>query len=317
MAKKTNETMTQTTEVQTSAIQPVFAGVTFSKDSILKEYEKVTKLENGSEVVSYSMSVDIIDEKVGSGVMEITDASAIEAIVGLRNSEKLEKWASYRKGAYLVQLVDSSFMKDNDVKSVERLAKMINLGVEGSSANSLENVARKLGVSFDDNGNLSFSDSDLPLLSFWHYNNIISLITQNDDGSYNYDSLKDFLKVANVTPLMSQKRLKELFNDYRNGRLSGSVALPDKVSEKASKDAKRIAEMKEKAEKAKATVSAKSAIDNAKTFMERKAVALSALEALQQCVENIGESIDIDFDSIRLAIVEVEETVPTATVKEK
>lgn len=317
MAKKTNETMTQTTEVQANAIQPVFAGVTFSKDSILKEYEKVTKLENGSEVVSYSMSVDIIDEKVGSGVMEITDASAIEAIVGLRNSEKLEKWASYRKGAYLVQLVDSSFMKDNDVKSVERLAKMINLGVEGSSANSLENVARKLGVSFDENGNLSFSDADLPLLSFWHYNNIISLITQNDDGSYNYDSLKDFLKVANVTPLMSQKRLKELFNDYRNGRLSGSVALPDKVSEKASKDAKRIAEMKEKAEKAKATVSAKSAIDNAKTFMERKAVALSALEALQQCVENIGETIDIDFDSIRLAIVEVEETVPTATVKEK
>ena len=317
MAKKTNETMTQTTEVQASAIQPVFAGVTFSKDSILKEYEKVTKLENGSEVVSYSMSVDIIDEKVGSGVMEITDASAIEAIVGLRNSEKLEKWASYRKGAYLVQLVDSSFMKDNDVKSVERLAKMINLGVEGSSANSLENVARKLGVTFDDNGNLSFADSELPLLSFWHYNNIISLITQNDDGSYNYGSLKDFLKVANVTPLMSQKRLKELFNDYRNGRLSGSVALPDKVSEKASKDAKRIAEMKEKAEKAKATVSAKTAIDNAKTFMERKAVALSALEALQQCVENIGETIDIDFDSIRLAIVELEETVPTATVKEK
>lgn len=317
MAKKTIETMTQTTEVQANAIQPVFAGVTFSKESILKDYEKVTKLENGSEVVSYSMSVDIIDEKVGSGVMEITDASAIEAIVGLRNSEKLEKWASYRKGAYLVQLVDSSFMKDNDVKSVERLAKMINLGVEGSSANSLENVARKLGVSFDDSGNLSFSDSELPLLSFWHYNNIISLITQNDDGSYNYDSLKDFLKVANVTPLMSQKRLKELFNDYRNGRLSGSVALPDKVSEKASKDAKRIAEMKEKAEKAKATVSAKSAIDNAKTFMERKAVALSALEALQQCVENIGEAIDIDFDSIRLAIVELEETVPTATVKEK
>ena len=317
MAKKTNETMTQTTEVQANAIQPVFAGVTFSKDSILKEYEKVTKLENGSEVVSYSMSVDIIDEKVGSGVMEITDASAIEAIVGLRNSEKLEKWASYRKGAYLVQLVDSSFMKDNDVKSVERLAKMINLGVEGSSANSLENVARKLGVSFDENGNLSFADSELPLLSFWHYNNIISLVTQNDDGSYNYDSMKDFLKVANVTPLMSQKRLKELFNDYRNGRLSGSVALPDKVSEKASKDAKRIAEMKEKAEKAKATVSAKSAIDNAKTFMERKAVALSALEALQQCVENIGEAIDIDFDSIRLAIVELEETLPTATVKEK
>lgn len=317
MAKKTNETMTQTTELHANAIQPVFAGVTFSKDSILKEYEKVTKLENGSEVVSYSMSVDIIDEKVGSGVMEITDASAIEAIVGLRNSEKLEKWASYRKGAYLVQLVDSSFMKDNDVKSVERLAKMINLGVEGSSANSLENVARKLGVSFDENGNLSFADADLPLLSFWHYNNIISLVTQNEDGSYNYDSMKDFLKVANVTPLMSQKRLKELFNDYRNGRLSGSVALPDKVSEKASKDAKRIAEMKEKAEKAKATVSAKSAIDNAKTFMERKAVALSALEALQQCVENIGESIDIDFDSIRLAIVELEETVPTATVKEK
>ena len=319
MAKKNNETMTQTTEVQAMANekQALFAGVTFSTQSMLKEYEKVTTLDNGTEVVSYSMNVDIIDEKLGTGTMEITDASAIEAIVGLRNSEKLEKWASYRKGAYLVQLVNSSFMQDNDVKSVERLAKMINLGVEGSSANSLENVARKLGVSFDENGNLSFADSDLPLLSFWHYNNIISLVTQNDDGSYNYESMKDFLRVANVTPLMSQKRLKELFNDYRNGRLSGSVALPDKVSEKASKDAKRIAEMKEKAEKAKATVSAKSAIDNAKTFIERKAVALSALEALQQCVENIGEAIDIDFDSIRLAIVELEETVPTATVKEK
>lgn len=319
MAKKNNETMTQTTEVQANANekQTLFAGVSFSTETMLKEYEKVTTLDNGTEVISYSMSVDIIDEKLGTGTMEITDASAIEAIVGLRNSEKLEKWASYRKGAYLVQLVNSSFMQDNDVKSVERLAKMINLGVEGSSANSLENVARKLGVSFDENGNLSFSDADLPLLSFWHYNNIISLVTQNEDGSYNYDSMKDFLKVANVTPLMSQKRLKELFNDYRNGRLSGSVALPDKVSEKASKDAKRIAEMKEKAEKAKATVSAKSAIDNAKTFMERKAVALSALEALQQCVENIGEAIDIDFDSIRLAIVELEETVPTATVKEK
>lgn len=317
MAKKINETMTQTTEVQASARQPVFAGVTFSTESMLKDYERVTKLDDGTEVVSYSMNVDIIDEKVGSGVMEITDASAIEAIVGLRNSEKLEKWASYRKGAYLVQLVDSSFMKDNDVKSVERLAKMINLGVEGSSANSLENVARKLGVAFDDNGNLSFADKDLPLLSFWHYNNIISLITQNDDGSYNYDSIKDFLRVANVTPLMSQKRLKELFNDYRNGRLSGSVALPDKVIEKATKEAKRMAEMKEKAEKAKATVSAKTAIDNAKSFIEKKAVALSALEALKECIENIGEPIDIDFDSIRAAIVEVEETIPTATVKEK
>ena len=317
MARKNNETMTQTTEVQASATQPVFAGVTFSTESMLKDYERVTKLDDGTEVVSYSMNVDIIDEKVGSGVMEITDASAIEAIVGLRNSEKLEKWASYRKGAYLVQLVDSSFMKDNDVKSVERLAKMINLGVEGSSANSLENVARKLGVQFDDNGNLSFADSELPLLSFWHYNNIISLITQNDDGSYNYDSIKDFLRVANVTPLMSQKRLKELFNDYRNGRLSGSVALPDKVSEKATKDAKRMAEMKEKAEKAKATVSAKTAIDNAKSFIEKKAVALSALEALKECVDNIGEPIDIDFDSIRAAIVEVEETIPVATVKEK
>ena len=317
MAKKNNETMTQTTEVQASAIQPVFAGVTFSTESMLKDYERVTKLDDGTEVVSYSMNVDIIDEKVGSGVMEITDASAIEAIVGLRNSEKLEKWASYRKGAYLVQLVDSSFMKDNDVKSVERLAKMINLGVEGSSANSLENVARKLGVAFDDNGNLSFADSELPLLSFWHYNNIISLITQNDNGTYNYDSIKDFLRVANVTPLMSQKRLKELFNDYRNGRLSGSVALPDKVSEKATKDAKRMTEMKEKAEKAKATVSAKTAIDNAKSFIEKKAVALSALEALKECIENIGEPIEIDFDAIRTAIVEVEETIPTATVKEK
>lgn len=305
-SKKNNVTVNPATEVATIT-EPTFCGISFNTDKMLAEYTKVEKAENGSDIISYAMEIEIIDEKVGTGTMVITDRNAIESIVGLRNSEKLEKWASYRKGAYLVQLVDSSFMVDNDIASVEKLAKMVNLGIEGSSANSMESVARKLGVKFDELGNLSFADDSLPLLSFWHYNNIISLVTQNDDGSYNYDSLKDFLQIAHVTPLMSQKRLKELFNDYRNGRLLNNIALPDKVKEKAEKDTKRQLEAKEKAEKAKATVSAKTAIDNAKSFLEKKAVALSALDALKDCLENIGLS-DIDIDSIRLRIVETEET---------
>ena len=311
MSKKTENTNVAT--VETTA---TFGGITFNTETMLKEYEKVTTTPDGKEVISYEMPVDLIDKSNGDSIV-ITDKNAIESIVGLRNSDKLEKWASFRKGAYLVQLVDSQFMVDNDIKSVEKLAKMINLGVEGSSANSLENVSRKLGVSFDEYGNLHFTDETLPLLSFWHYNNIISLVTQNDDGSYNYDSLKDFLSVANVTPIMSQKRLKELFNDYRNGRLTGKIAIPDKVSEKAAKDAKRAAENKEKAEKAKAIVSAKTAIENATTFTEKQAVALSALQAFEDTVKNLGTELAIDFDEIRLMITSLEETVPVATAKEK
>lgn len=298
MSRKANEIAT----ANTTAMSATFAGVTFNTDAILAPY--MTE-ENG--IVSYSMDVEVIDEKLGVSSMAITDSHAIEAIIGIRNSEKLEKWSSYRKGAYLVQLVNSSFMVDNDIKTVEKLAKMINLGIEGSSANNMENVARRLGVTFDENGNLSFTDNTLPLLSFWHYNSIISLVTDNGDGTYNYDSLKDFLSVANVTPLMSQKRLKELFNDYRNGRLTGTVAIPDKVAERAKKDAERAAENKAKAEKAKATVSAKTAIENAETFTEKQAVALSALEALKECVLNMGSPLNIDFDTIRAMIVEAVE----------
>lgn len=297
--QKSNEIATANTINEMSA---TFAGVTFNTDAILAPYATE---ENG--VISYSMDVEVIDEKLGVSSMSITDSHAIEAIIGIRNSEKLEKWSSYRKGAYLVQLVNSSFMVDNDIKTVEKLAKMINLGIEGSSANNMENVARRLSVTFDENGNLSFADNTLPLLSFWHYNSIISLVTDNGDGTYNYDSLKDFLSVANVTPLMSQKRLKELFNDYRNGRLTGSVAIPDKVAERAKKDAERAAENKAKAEKAKATVSAKTAIENAETFTEKQAVALSALEALKECVLNMGAPLNIDFDNIRTMIVEAVE----------
>lgn len=306
MSKTKNEVMATTNNAMTAT----FAGVTFNTDAILAPYMSE---ENG--VISYNMEVEVLDDKLGVSSMSITDSHAIEAIIGIRNSEKLEKWSAYRKGAYLVQLVDSSFMKDNDISSVERLAKTINLGIEGSSANSMENVARKLGVAFDVNGNLSFADDTLPLLPFWHYNNIISLVTDKGDGTYNYDSLKDFLKVANVSPLMSQKRVKELFNDYRNGRLGNLVAIPDKVSEKAKADAKRAAENKAKAEKAKATVSAKTAIDNAETFTEKQAVALSALEAFKQCIENMGTVLEIDFDTIRTLIVNAEEVKPTATPK--
>lgn len=311
MSKKTENTNVATVETSTT-----FGGITFNTETMLKEYEKITVTSDGKEIISYEMPVDLVDKSNGDSLV-ITDKNAIESIVGLRNSDKLEKWASFRKGAYLVQLVDSQFMIDNDIKSVEKLAKMINLGVEGSSANSLENVSRKLGVSFDDNGNLHFTDETLPLLSFWHYNNIISLVTQNDDGSYNYDSLKDFLVVANVSPIMSQKRLKELFNDYRNGRITGNIAIPDKVSEKAVKDAKRAAENKEKAEKAKAIVSAKTAIENATTFTEKQAVALSALQAFEDTVKNLGAELSIDFDEIRLLITSLEEVIPTATPKEK
>ena len=311
MSKKTENTNVAT--VETTA---TFGGITFNTETMLKEYEKVTTTPDGKEVISYEMPVDLIDKSNGDSIL-ITDKNAIESIVGLRNSDKLEKWASFRKGAYLVQLVDSQFMVDNDIKSVEKLAKMINLGVEGSSANSLENVSRKLGVSFDEYGNLHFTDETLPLLSFWHYNNIISLVTQNDDGTYNYDSLKDFLTVANVTPIMSQKRLKELFNDYRNGRLTGKIAIPDKVSEKAVKDAKRAAENKEKAEKAKAIVSSKTAIESATTFTEKQAVALSALQAFEDTVKNLGTDLSIDFDEIRLMITSLEEKISVATPKEK
>lgn len=290
----------------------IFGGITFNRDSMLEQYASTSQAEDGTDIVTYAMPLEVIDAKLETTEIVVTDATAIEAICGLRNADKLEKWSSYRKGAYLVQLVDSPFMVQNDIKSVEKLAKMVNLGVEGSSANSLESVARKLGVHFDDSGNLHFADENLPMLSFWHYNNVISLVTQNDDGSYNYDVLKDFLAVANVTPLMSQKRIKEQFNAYRNGTLNNSVALPDKVREKAEKDAKSADDRKRKAEQAKATVTAKTALENAQSFIEKQAVAITAIQALSDCFESLG--IEYDFSELSELVNSAE--APTATPTE-
>lgn len=269
-------------------------GITFDKETILSQFATTTIAENGQEVTSYKMVLDVLEkDKLEVDKLEITDASAIEAIVGLQNADKLEKWSAYRKGAYLVQLANSSFMGSSDkIKSVEHLAKSVNIGVEGSSANALESVSRRLGVRFE-NGELHFADDTLPVLPFWHYNNIISLVTYDDDKqAYDYSALKAFIAKYSVSALMSQKRLKECFNEYRYD--TANLNLPDKVREKADKDKQNADKRKEKAdaaqrqaEEAKSKVSAKLALENAKDFRTRKAVTLTALDALIDCVTSL------------------------------
>lgn len=309
--------MSKKTTVNNATVNnATFSTTMFSTDSLLSDCGTLVKTENGSEIMQYSYKLS------GKGETEdyiLTDPIAIEAIKGIQAADKLEKYSSYRKGAFLVQLVDSRFMKDNEIKSVSQLANNYELGVETSTSNALENVARKLGVYFDEYNNMHFADDELPRLSFWHYSQIISLVTDNENGGYSYDSLKDFLAVAHVSPIMSQKRLKELFNDYRNGRLAGSlVALPDSVTEKARKDAERVAKAeneKRKAEDAKRLVSASVALEKAEDFNSKQAVALSALDALCQCLEAIGIKDLGVIDKIREDIVNVE--APKAVLKEK
>lgn len=294
-----------------------FSAEMFTADSLLSECGTLVKAKDGTEVMEYSLRLK------GKGETEdctITDSAAIAAIKGIQAADKLEKYAAYRKGGFLVQLVDSRFMRDNEIKSVSQLAANYELGVETSTSNALENVARRLGVSFDENGNLHFADDSLPKLSFWHYSQIISLVTEDSAGAYNYDSLKDFLTAANVSPIMSQKRLKELFNDYRNGRLESKVALPDSVTEKAKKDAERVEKAekeRQKAEEAKRIVSASVALEKAESFTDKQDVALSALKALVDCLRVLGINADENesIDNLRLSIVSAEP--PKAEVIEK
>lgn len=288
-----------------------FAPNTFTSDNLLSDVESVVSEIGGNDVIEYKLRL------VGKGDTEdyiLTDLTAIEAIKGIQAADKLEKYATYRKGAYLVQLIDSPFMKDNELKSVSALAAKYELGVETSTANALESVARKLGVTFDENGTMSFADSELPMLSFWHYSQVISLVTQDEHGNFDYTCLKEFFRLAHVSPIMSQKTLKERFNDYRNGRMEGATAkLPDSVTEKAKKDAERIAQAekeKQERENAKKIVSASIALEKAESFENKQAVALSALDALAECMGAIGISTAATFfDDIREMIVDAKEAV--------
>ena len=150
-------------EVLTNPVSNV--AVSFNEDDLLKNYTIHTKSADGQEVVSYRMEVPIISGDNKGQLMAITDRTAIEAIEGIKVCQKLDKWISYKQGAYLVQLADSSFMQANEIGSINKLAQLIDLGVEMSTSNALETVARRLEVTFDDKGNLIIPDN-LPLLSF-------------------------------------------------------------------------------------------------------------------------------------------------------
>lgn len=276
-----------------------FNSITFNTDAILAQYQHVEKDSQGNEVITYSMSVNGVGEHAGE-TFDINDRHAIEAIVGLRNTQALDKWLSYRQGAYLMQLVDSPFMKNNEIKSVAKLADTIDLGVETSTSNALESVSRKLGVNFDDNGNLHLADG-LPLLSFWTYSNIISLVVETDDG-YDRTHLIDFIKKCNVTPLMSQKKVKELFKDYKDGKIGESMSLPDKMAEKLKKE--KEAKEKQSAEKEKAKQIAESAsayvtnrMASAENFMEKQAIILDLIDSLWQSIDSISEEKAIEIES--------------------
>lgn len=303
-----NKAKTNNATVNNEAMLPSmgeFNSITFNTDAILSQYQHVEKDSQGNEVITYSMSVNGVGEHAGE-TFDINDRHAIEAIVGLRNTQALDKWLSYRQGAYLMQLVDSPFMRNNEIKSVAKLADTIDLGVETSTSNALESVSRKLGVNFDANGNLHLADA-LPLLSFWTYSNIISLVVETDNG-YDRSHLIDFIKKCNVTPLMSQKKVKELFKDYKDGKIGESMSLPDKMAEKLKKE-KEVKE-KQSAEKEKAKQIAESAsayvtnrMASAENFMEKQAIILDLIDSLWQSIDSISEEkaieIESTFDSLK------------------
>lgn len=310
MANRTNKT-SATINSTLGMLENASAPITFDREAILASYTTTTKTKDGKEVDSLSFDIRLNerDAKTGVSVITTSNADVIESIVGLQNADKLEKWSAYRKGYYLVKLASTSFGEKQNCKSIKAIADKFQIGVDGSTANSLESVARRLGVYFDEAGILHFADDTLPRLSFWAYNNIISLVTENEAGAettYNYDSLKDFIARSEITPLTSQKVVKELFNLYRNGKLNNEIALPDSVAERAEKDRKVKEEReakKQEAEKAKAIVSARVAIENAKSFQEKQAVALSALKALQDCMEElaINELVALDIHPTALS----------------
>lgn len=310
---KGNNGNNENTTVLTSSMGE-FSGISFNTDAILSKYAVTTLDGNGQEIVSYSMTVNGIGEHVGES-WQITDRNAIESIEGLRNTQALDKWLSYRQGAYLMQLVDSSFMKDNEIKSVAKLADMIDLGVETSTSNALESVSRKLGVTFDDSGNLHLADG-LPLLSFWTYSNIISLVVESDDG-YDRSHLVDFIQKCNVTPLMSQKRVKELFKDYKAGKIGGTMVLPDKLADKVKKEEEnrqKAEDEKKRADAIKNSASAYTAsrMESAKNFMERKAVVLDMIQGLFDAIASISEDkaneVNDYFDALQAWANDVEES---------
>lgn len=288
-------------EVLTNPVSNV--AVSFNEDDLLKNYTIHTKSADGQEVVSYRMEVPIISGDNKGQLMAITDRTAIEAIEGIKVCQKLDKWISYKQGAYLVQLADSSFMQANEIGSINKLAQLIDLGVEMSTSNALETVARRLEVTFDDKGNLIIPDN-LPLLSFWTYSNIISLVDKEPmaDGHYDRTHLIDFITKCNVTPLMSQKRVKELFKKYKSGEIEDCLELPQNIIDEEKKRAD--AKDKQEKEKKKADDIAKSAkayaserMNNAKTFTEKKVVVLDLISSLGDALYELSDSDRVeDFD---------------------
>ena len=278
-------------EVLTNPVSNV--AVSFNEDDLLKNYTIHTKSADGQDVVSYRMEVPIISGDNKGQLMAITDRTAIEAIEGIKVCQKLDKWISYKQGAYLVQLADSSFMQANEIGSINKLAQLIDLGVEMSTSNALETVARRLEVTFDEKGNLIIPDN-LPLLSFWTYSNIISLVDKEPmaDGHYDRTHLIDFITKCNVTPLMSQKRVKELFKKYKSGEIEDCLELPQNIIDEEKKRAD--AKDKQEKEKKKADEIAKSAkayaserLTSAKTFTEKKVVVLDLIASLSDALHEL------------------------------
>ena len=114
-------------EVLTNPVSNVV--VSFNEDDLLKNYTLHTKSADGQDVVSYRMEVPIISGDNKGQLMAITDRVAIEAIEGIKVCQKLDKWISYKQGAYLVKLADSSFMKANEIGSINKLAQLIDLEI--------------------------------------------------------------------------------------------------------------------------------------------------------------------------------------------
>ena len=295
-------------EVLTNPVSNV--ALSFSEEDLLKNYTVHTKTADGQEVVSYRMEVPIISGDNKGQLMAITDRTAIEAIEGIKVCQKLDKWISYKQGAYLVQLADSSFMQANEIGSINKLAQLIDLGVEMSTSNALETVARRLEVTFDDKGNLIIPDN-LPLLSFWTYSNIISLVDKEPmtNGHYDRTHLVDFITKCNVTPLMSQKRVKELFKKYKSGEIEDCLELPQNIidEEKKRSDAKD----KQEKEKKKADEIAKSAkayasdrMSNAKTFTEKKVVVLDLIGTLADSLYELSDDKRIEEFDHSLALMQ-------------
>ena len=295
-------------EVLTNPVSNV--ALSFNEEDLLKNYTVHTKTADGQEVVSYRMEVPIISGDNKGQLMAITDRTAIEAIEGIKVCQKLDKWISYKQGAYLVQLADSSFMQANEIGSINKLAQLIDLGVEMSTSNALETVARRLEVTFDEKGNLIIPDN-LPLLSFWTYSNIISLVDKEPmtNGHYDRTHLIDFITKCNVTPLMSQKRVKELFKKYKSGEIEDCLELPQNIIDEEKKRAD--AKDKQEKEKKKADDIAKSAkayasdrMSNAKTFTEKKVIVLDLIATLADSLYELTDDKRVEEFDHSLALMQ-------------